>query len=176
MTGDYRDAIPADIRREVLVEAGHRCAIPTCKYPRVQLHHIIPWSRVRRHDAENLIALCSNCHDRADTGEIDRKSVQMYKLQLQAPLVREEPVTDAGRNANGEYAYSETGALQCANVVEVCDVTTVIFPAQFQRTPDLRIYPEGVARVIALTGTGFSVELIDESAGPLPIRYVAFKR
>lgn len=30
----------------------------------------------------NLIALCANCHRRADRGEIDRKSLRLYKLNL----------------------------------------------------------------------------------------------
>jgi hypothetical protein len=31
---------------------------------------------------DNLIALCPTCHTRYDNGEIDRKSMQIYKLNL----------------------------------------------------------------------------------------------
>lgn len=79
---DGRPPIPADIKRRVLVEAGHRCAIPTCRYIEVELHHIIPWSQCRKHEYDNLIALCANCHRRADRGEIDRKSLHLYKYNL----------------------------------------------------------------------------------------------
>jgi hypothetical protein len=34
------------------------------------------------HEYENLIALCPNCHRRADRGEIDRKSLRLYKANL----------------------------------------------------------------------------------------------
>jgi len=79
---DSRAPIPADIHRRVLVEAGHRCAIPTCRYIEVDIHHIIPWAKSKSHDYDNLIALCPNCHRRADAGEIDRKSLRLYKLNL----------------------------------------------------------------------------------------------
>lgn len=79
---DNRPAIPSELRRRVLVEAGHRCAIPTCRYIEVDIHHIIPWEQCKAHEYENLIALCPNCHRRADNGEIDRKSLRLYKANL----------------------------------------------------------------------------------------------
>lgn len=77
-----RDAIPAEVKRRILVEAGHRCAIPTCRHIEVEIHHIIPWSQCQTHEYANLIALCPNCHRRADHGEIDRKSLRIYKANL----------------------------------------------------------------------------------------------
>ncbi len=99
-----RPPIPADLRRRILVEAGHRCAIHTCKHPEVDVHHIIPWEKCREHDYDNLIALCPNCHRRADAGEIDRSSLRLYKARLVAsfglsdPLVvtRPNPPSDGG--------------------------------------------------------------------------------
>ncbi len=79
---DSRPPIPADIRRRVLVEAGHRCAIATCRYIEVDVHHIIPWAQCQSHEYDNLIALCPNCHRRADRGEIDRKALRLYKVNL----------------------------------------------------------------------------------------------
>lgn len=66
----------------MLVEAGHRCAIPTCRATTTEIAHIVPWSQVREHTFENLIALCPNCHSRYDKGEIDRQSMRMYKHNL----------------------------------------------------------------------------------------------
>jgi HNH endonuclease len=77
-----RPSIPADIRRRVLMEAGHRCAIPTCRYIEVDVHHIIPWAKCQKHEYENLIALCPNCHRRAGNEDIDRKALRLYKLNL----------------------------------------------------------------------------------------------
>jgi hypothetical protein len=69
-----RPAIPAEIKRKVLVEAGHRCVIPHCASAEIDVHHIIPWETCQDHSPDNLIALCPNCHRRAHKGEIDRKS------------------------------------------------------------------------------------------------------
>lgn len=79
---DARPAISAEIERRVLVEAGHRCAIPTCRHIEVDIHHIVPWAQCQAHEYDNLIALCPNCHRRADRGEIDRKSLRIYKFRL----------------------------------------------------------------------------------------------
>jgi hypothetical protein len=79
---DHRPAIPRPLARAVLVEAGHRCAIPTCRATTTEISHIVPWSEVREHTLENLIALCPNCHSRYDRGEIDRRSMVMYKRNL----------------------------------------------------------------------------------------------
>ena len=78
-----RNAVPADAERAVLVEAGHRCAIPTCRSIPTEIAHIVPWSESKDNSFENLIALCPNCHTRADQKkEIDRKALKMYKHNL----------------------------------------------------------------------------------------------
>jgi len=79
---ESRPAIPMAIKRKILMEAGHRCAIPTCKKTPVELAHIVPWSTVKEHTFENLIALCPTCHTRFDRGDIDKKSIEQYKLNL----------------------------------------------------------------------------------------------
>lgn len=75
-----RPDISAHLRRQVLVEAGHRCAIPSCRQTPVEL--IIPWAKCQKHEFENLIALCPTCHTRFDRGDIDKKSMEMYKQSL----------------------------------------------------------------------------------------------
>jgi hypothetical protein len=78
-----RDTLPADIKRAVLVEAGHRCAIPTCRATTTEIAHIVPWAETQDNSFENLIALCPTCHTRYDQKkEIDRKSVIMYKRNI----------------------------------------------------------------------------------------------
>lgn len=78
-----RPAIPRALDRAVRVEAGHRCAIPTCRATSgLQIHHIEKWSKVHEHSFENLILLCANCHARVTSGEIDRRSIAAYKSNL----------------------------------------------------------------------------------------------
>lgn len=77
-----RPALPKELERRVLVEAGHRCAIPTCHQTPIEIAHIEPYRDVKEHSFDNLIALCPNCHTRYDTGKIDRKAMQQYKANL----------------------------------------------------------------------------------------------
>jgi len=79
---ESRPSIPANLKRRVLLEAGHRCSIPTCRNLDVDIHHIVPWEQCRKHEYKNLIALCPICHRRAERGEIDRKSLRAYKSNL----------------------------------------------------------------------------------------------
>jgi hypothetical protein len=78
-----RDSLPTETKRAVLVEAGHRCAIPTCRATTTEIAHIIPWAETQDHSFENLIALCPTCHTRYDQKkEIDRIAMKMYKHNL----------------------------------------------------------------------------------------------
>jgi hypothetical protein len=78
-----RQPVPAEMKRAVLVEAGHRCAIPTCRATTTEIAHINPWSETQDNSFENLLALCPNCHTRFDQKkEIDRQAVKIYKHNL----------------------------------------------------------------------------------------------
>ncbi|MEV4320990.1 HNH endonuclease signature motif containing protein [Microbispora rosea] len=80
-----RPDIPAQLKRDLLVEAGHRCAIPTCRVDRpLEFEHIEDWAKVKKHEFGNMIVLCANCHGRKGNGpgQIDRKSLRQYKANL----------------------------------------------------------------------------------------------
>lgn len=77
-----RPAMPAVLKRSVLVEAGHRCAIPTCRQTPIEIANIEPFAQVKKHEFPNLIALCPTCHARYDREDIDRKAMCQYKANL----------------------------------------------------------------------------------------------
>lgn len=78
-----RPAIPAQMRREVLEEAGYACAIPSCRATPVELAHITPWTKAQEHTFDNLIALCPNHHTRFDVEKrIPEASIRRYKANL----------------------------------------------------------------------------------------------
>ncbi|MBT0993914.1 HNH endonuclease [Cellulomonas sp. DKR-3] len=80
---ERRPDVPMPVQRAVRVEAGHRCAIPTCRQTSgLEIHHIRDWADSRDHSFENLILLCAVCHSRATKGEIDRLAMQAYKANL----------------------------------------------------------------------------------------------
>ena len=62
-------------KRMALVEAGHRCVIPTCRHPTTEIAHIVPESESHDDSFENLIALCPKCQRK----EIDARHMRMYK-------------------------------------------------------------------------------------------------
>ena len=72
-------AIPADLDRQVRMEAQIRCAVCRSDGP-TEIHHIIPWATCLEHKLENLILLCSDCQTQANERHIDRISLRSYKV------------------------------------------------------------------------------------------------
>jgi type I restriction enzyme R subunit len=73
-----RPTIAIEIRREVLFEARHQCAV-CCEPTPLERAHIRPWSKSKEHSVANLIALCANCHTRADKEKWGEKYLRRYK-------------------------------------------------------------------------------------------------
>ena len=65
-------------KRMALVEAGHRCAIPTCRHPTTETAHIVHESENDDESFANLIALCPKCQKK----EIDAQAIRGYKRNL----------------------------------------------------------------------------------------------
>ena len=56
--------IPPRIRREVLTRDRHCCRRNGCEHTRyLHLHHLVPRAKGGGNDAENLVTLCTACHD-----------------------------------------------------------------------------------------------------------------
>jgi 5-methylcytosine-specific restriction endonuclease McrA len=66
-------------KRMALAEAGHRCAIPTCRHPTTEIAHIVPESQSHDDSFKNLIALCPKCRGK----EIDARTMSTYKHNLE---------------------------------------------------------------------------------------------
>jgi type I restriction enzyme, R subunit len=85
-----RPKIPVPVKRAVLTESCHRCAV--CGFGlSIELAHIIPWFETHDHHAANLICLCANCHEMADKQKWKKKDFEVYKknpwaLRNNAPL------------------------------------------------------------------------------------------
>ncbi len=141
-----RPSIPAEIRRAVLVEAGHRCAIPRCGNTELDIHHIVPWSKCKTHEYQNLIALCPICHRRAHKKEIDRNSLRQYKKLL----ISEFTASDS--------AVFQSPATEVKRKISHTDLskTKIGFDFEFPdfQDPTARI----VSRNIELWGNEFLVE------------------
>src|ERR1022692_4415819 len=84
-----RPDIPAKIKRQLIVECGHRCA---CCGERTSLEkaHIIPWSQEEEHAFENLVVLCAVCHQRSHDDKWDRLTLLEYKRRPWVARYRSE--------------------------------------------------------------------------------------
>src|SRR5262245_32608370 len=80
-----RPAIPRELERALLIEAGYRCAIPTCRAVRpLEIDHIEDYAKVKEHKFENMIVLCGNCHGMKGEGprELNRAALRQFKANL----------------------------------------------------------------------------------------------
>jgi hypothetical protein len=62
---------PEDIKRRLRQESGFGCC--SCGSPILEYHHIIRWSKIRKHDEQHMMAICPTCHN----------SIESYPLQHQ---------------------------------------------------------------------------------------------
>lgn len=78
-----RTAVPESTKREVLAEAGYRCAVPTCRnILAIDLHHIVEVEDGGGNTLSNLLALCPTCHALYTRGTISRDAIRSWKLML----------------------------------------------------------------------------------------------
>ncbi|HDX8568063.1 TPA: HNH endonuclease [Klebsiella oxytoca] len=70
---ESRPAIPEAIKREVRQQCYFGCAI--CGMPFFQYDHIVEYSEVKEHTAENLVLLCPHHHSMKTTGKLDNEIV-----------------------------------------------------------------------------------------------------
>jgi hypothetical protein len=98
---------PAGVRRELLVEAGHFCAICRQKAP-PQFHHMLDFARVKHHDPAHMLHLCGSCHHCCTIGQIDYQSQLLYKAKLKERASENFPVD----------AYQQTKRAADKNILE----------------------------------------------------------
>jgi 5-methylcytosine-specific restriction endonuclease McrA len=66
---EQRPAIPAELERSLMIEAGYRCAV--CKETSgLVIDHIVEWAKVLKHEFNNMIVLCAVCHARRLTRKV----------------------------------------------------------------------------------------------------------
>jgi hypothetical protein len=75
-----RRALSVPVRQQVLLEAGYRCSNPVCRHVlTLELHHI-EWVKAGGgNSAENLLALCPNCHSLHTRGHIPESAIRAWK-------------------------------------------------------------------------------------------------
>jgi hypothetical protein len=80
-----RSKIPQSIVNSVLIEAGYRCAVPTCRnILAIDMHHIIEVKDGGPNQSSNLLALCPTCHALYTRGTIPKEAINAWKTMLVA--------------------------------------------------------------------------------------------
>jgi hypothetical protein len=75
---NHQRKIKPEQKRQLLAEAGQKCANPGCANWRLHIHHIRHWAVYKAHDSEHMIAICPACHDAAHIGPIKISDDTLY--------------------------------------------------------------------------------------------------
>lgn len=77
-----RIPLPADLKRQLLIECGFKCSMNRCdREISLEFHHID--ANPANNSQDNIIVFCSIHHHLADIGKIDRKTCVFLKTSLQ---------------------------------------------------------------------------------------------
>jgi hypothetical protein len=80
-----RKKVPHATQLAMLIEAGYRCAVPSCRtILAIDLHHIVEVSLGGGDEAGNLLALCPTCHALHHRGTISQEAIFAWKGMLVA--------------------------------------------------------------------------------------------
>ena len=78
-----RKNIPLSIKQELLIEAGYRCSVPTCRtILAIDLHHIIEVADGGGNERSNLLALCPTCHALFHRNVISKEAIRVWKAVI----------------------------------------------------------------------------------------------
>jgi tetratricopeptide (TPR) repeat protein len=185
-----RVAVPEEIKRQVLVEAGFKCSVPRCPNDvSLEVHHI-DYDR-DNHDPANLLVLCSNCHGRATRKEIDRKACLMIKdllrmqksskaeleevkdeiiAELRRVVVPQEvakPLLDKDRGTQRPNGRVQVAASQ----VMTFDAASIPLPTEILRSLAYSLYTSGelhaaleIHRTVMKSGTPTAIDYLNLGA------------
>lgn len=91
-----RPAIPANIRRQIEIEAGHRCSVNHCIEHLTEIHHID--GNRENNEPSNLVLLCLKHHKLAHDGNISRMDLKAYKSRLNTAPQLTQPQTNTNHD------------------------------------------------------------------------------
>lgn len=104
---------PIGVRRILLLEANHKCAVCRDSTPVFQFHHMVEFSNLKHYDPNLMLAVCGSCHNKMTIGQIDYQTQKMYKAKLRE---RKQPFDDFPARFSWDDLKEIVGALH-SNIV-----------------------------------------------------------
>lgn len=80
-----RKKIGQKVKKELLKEAGYKCANPGCPNRLTEIHHIKEWHMYHTNDQKDMIVLCPVCHEHVKRGELMIDDETLYRWKSIAP-------------------------------------------------------------------------------------------
>ena len=72
--------IPVNVKKILREEVNFVCPVPDCLNPYLEWHHFDPpWSKMKHHNPEGMIALCCEHHIQADNGAFTDNQLFSFK-------------------------------------------------------------------------------------------------
>ena len=82
ISGRNRATIPPGVRRDVLARDGYRCRTPGCGSARfLEVHHVVPRAAGGSNRPDNLVTLCSACHQLTHSIDAHRSLKRPYIMR-----------------------------------------------------------------------------------------------
>lgn len=76
---DTRPPIPEPVKRMVRQLCGFGCVL--CGLPLYEYDHIIPWSKVKKHEPDNIVLLCDRHHREKTSGLLPVEAISAARRQ-----------------------------------------------------------------------------------------------
>jgi hypothetical protein len=149
------------------MEAGYKCANPTCRnILTLELHHMRWVKDDGDNDASNLVALCGHCHDLHTHGHIPEDAIRHWKgmlLALNNAFDRgsADLLLFLSKVADKEVWYSGDALLRFAGLISAGLVTFMTEPLHGYTSPAFGTGPGGMSMTYHPTSyeLGIKVEL-----------------
>ena len=75
---DHHRKVNPTLKRQLVDEAGGKCANPGCSNWRSHIHHIKHWAVYKCHNSADMIAICPSCHDSVHHGALKISDEVLY--------------------------------------------------------------------------------------------------
>lgn len=115
---------PTNVRRQLLVEANHRCAICREITP-IEYHHVIEFHKIKHYDIRHMLAICPTCHTMCGLGAIDQKAQYEYKNRLNSSRNGKEPISFGSSVGPANFSWDE-----------LREIITVLHDSAIKHQPD----------------------------------------